>query len=99
MKEPAKSVKEQLHYDPKNECGNSACLGELFPDFMRLIPNVLNRGRVFGVIIESHGIGVQHKEIVRDEAAWEKCLECYDFDRCLQASLAGSSLQQAVNNY
>jgi hypothetical protein len=69
MKAP---VKEKLHYDPKRECVSGACLGGLFPDFLVLIPNVLHRGRGFGVLIESFGIGVQHKEIVRDEAAWKK---------------------------
>ena len=93
------SLNEHLHYDPKKECGSGACLGELFPDFLHLIPNVLNRGRAFGVLIESHGLGVQHKEIVRDEAAWKKCLECHDFDRCLQVSLASLTLQKAVSSY
>jgi hypothetical protein len=96
MKEP---MKEHLHYDPKKESGSGACLGELFPDFMRLTRNVLNRGRVFAVLIESHGMGVQHKEIVRDETAWKKCLACRDFDRCLQVSLASLTLQKAVSNY
>ena len=63
-------VKEKLHYDPKKECAHGNCLGELFPDFLHLTPNVLNRGRVFGVLIESLGIGVRRKEIVRDESAW-----------------------------
>jgi hypothetical protein len=93
------SVKEHLHYNGKKECLSGAGMGELFPDFMRLARNVLNRGRVFGVLIESHGLGVQDKEIVRDEAAWKKCLECHDFDRCLQVSLANLTLQQAVSNY
>ncbi|ODU25227.1 MAG: hypothetical protein ABS95_00420 [Verrucomicrobia bacterium SCN 57-15] len=96
MKEP---VKETLHYDPKRECGSGGCLGELFPDFLRLVPNVINRGRVFGVLIESHGLGAQRKEIVRDEAAWKKCLDCSQFDRCLQVSMAKLSLQQAVGGY
>ena len=96
MKEPKK---EHLHYDPKKECGSGACLGELFPDFMRLARDVLNRGRVFGVLIESHGPGTQHKEIVRDETAWKKCLECDYFDRCLQVSLANLTLQKTVSNY
>ena len=92
-------VKEKLHYYPKKESGHGTCLGVLFPDFLHLTPNVLNRGRVFGVLIESLGIGVQRKEIVRDESAWGKCQECPDFDRCLQVSAANLSLQQAVANY
>ena len=95
MKEP---TKEKLHYDPKRDCG-SVCVGDLFPDFLRLVPNVLNRGRVFSVLIESCGIGTQHKEVVIDEAALKKCRECPDFDRCLQLSMAKLSLQQAVANY
>jgi len=93
------TMKEKVHCDPKKEFVGGARLGELFPDFPHLIPNVLNRGRAFGVLIESHGIGTQHKEIVRYEAAWKKCLECHEFDRCLQVSLASLTLQKAVSNY
>lgn len=92
-------MKEHLHYDPKKECGSGACLGELFPDFVRLVLNVVNRGRAFGVLIESCGIGTQRKEVVIDEAAWKTCQECPDFDRCLQVSVAKLALQQAVANY
>lgn len=96
MNEP---MKETLHYDPKTKCGSGGCLGELFPNFQRLVPNVINRGRVFGVLLQSHGIGFQRKELIRDEAAWNKCLECSDFDRCLQVSMANLLLQQAVASY
>ena len=95
MKEAAKEI---LHYDSNKKLGDG-CLGELFPDFLRLGLNVLNRGRVFGVLIESCGLGPQRKELVMDEVAWNKCLECADFDRCLQVSLAKLSLQNAVAHY
>jgi hypothetical protein len=78
------------------ECCTSDCAGDLFPDMLNLKINRLNKGRVFGLRVESCGIGVQHREIVIDEEAWEKCSKSPNFDRCFQLSMAKLALQQAV---
>ena len=87
---------QKFNYQPDRECCSDACMGDLFPDMLRLETNRLNKGRVFGVLVESCGVGVQHREVIVDKDAWEECSKSPNFDRCLQLSMATLALQEAL---
>jgi len=96
MKETQKEV---LHFEPKTQFGAGDCLGDIFPNIQKLFPNAINRGRVFSVLVESHGMGFPKKVIHQDKTAWKKCLECSVFDRCLQIGMANLLFQHALDRY
>ena len=87
---------QKLHYQPDQQCCSGASVGDLFPDMLHLQTNRLNKGRVFGVLVESCGVGVQHRKVVVDRDAWKECSKSPNFDRCLQLSMAKLALQEAV---
>jgi hypothetical protein len=93
------NTKPKLDYQPDRECCSDPCTGDLFPDMLNLETNRLNKGRVFGVLMESCGVGVQHREVVVNKEAWAECSKSPNFDRCLQFSLAKLALQEAVLRY
>lgn len=95
-KKTMKPAPESLHYNPQDICCAHACLGELFPDLLRLKPNTLNKGRVFGIQIDSCGAGVQGRTVVVDPKAWKACSQSPGFENCLQLSLAKLAAQQAA---
>ena len=72
------------------------CLGTLFPDLLAVHHNGVVRGRVFGVLIESFGIGVQSRKILLDADAWKKCRDCPRYDECYDLSMAKLEFQKAV---
>lgn len=89
---------EKLHYDPTVECEAGSIKGDLFPDFLSLENNVINRGRIFSVLVERTGMGVQHRWMGCDSAAWAKCAEKPCFRQCYDMSMAKLALAQALLN-
>lgn len=89
---------EKLHYDPTVECRAGSVTGDFFPDFLNLENNVINRGRVFSVLVERTGMGVQQRWMGCDSAAWAKCVEKACFRECYEMSMAKLALSQALLN-
>jgi len=75
------------------------CLGTLFPDLLAVHHNGVARGKVFGVLIQSFGIGVQSREMLLDADAWKKCRECPRYDECYDLSMAKLGFQKAVLSF
>lgn len=90
---------EKFHFDETSKCCGGECSGELFPDLLNLEINKLNRGRVFGVLVESCGVGIQNRKVVIDKQAWERCSQSPGFNRCLELSMAKLALQQALRGF
>jgi len=90
---------EVLHFDPAHSCCKTSAEADLFPDMLHLEINRLNKGRVFGVLVESYGVGVQHREVVVDKDTWTECSKSPNFDRCLQLSMAKLALEETVLRY
>lgn len=79
-----------------DSCCDAHCLGTLFPDLLHLETNKTNKGHVYGIRIESYGIGVHRREVTVDEEALAHCQKSPHFDRCLHLSMARLMLQQAA---
>lgn len=88
----------KIDYETSSSCCSDACTGDLFPDMLHLERNQLNKGRVFGVLLESRGIGIQDRKIVVDKRAWEECLKSPNFRACYDLSMAKLALQQALTS-
>ena len=93
------NIPEKIHYDPAKPCCADPTAADLFPDFLHLQMNALNKGRVFGVYLGSCGIGVQDREVVVDREALVRCSQTPDFRKFLELSVAKLSLEQAVLKY
>lgn len=87
---------EKLHYDSSVGCCDDADTGGMFPDLLNLVPNCVNRGRVFSVFVESHGVGTARPQMNVDNEAWARCFESPRFERCYRLSMAKLLLQQAL---
>ena len=91
--------RERIHYHPAEACSGTTIMGDLFPDFLQLERNTLNRGRVFSVFIAASGLGVQAREMTVDPKSWELCVTCPNLEKCLAFSTAKLNLQQALLSY
>ncbi len=89
----------KIDYQTNSGCCSDASTGDLFPDMLHLAKNRLNKGRVFGVLLESHGMGIQNRKIVVDKKAWEECAKSPNFRACYDLSIAKLALQQAQTGY
>lgn len=74
------------------------CLGNLFPDLTQLEYNIPCRGKAFNARITSHGIGVQHREILVDAQEWDHCQRCPYFRSCYDMSMAKLALGEAIKS-
>jgi hypothetical protein len=58
---------EFLHFEPGSSMlRNASAAADLFPEMLHLEINRLNKGCVFGVLVESYGVGMQHREVIVD---------------------------------
>lgn len=90
------ALPDVLHYDATRPCCETPSAGDFFPDLLRIQLNHLNRGRVFAVLTESHGVGLQNREMIVDQAAWDECVKSPNFRACYDLSMAKLALQQAL---
>jgi hypothetical protein len=90
------NTKPNHQNNPDRPCCSDPCIGDLFPDMLNLKFNQLNKGRVFGVLLKSAGMGIQDRQVVVDQDVWKQCSTSPNFDRCLQLSMAKLALEEAV---
>ena len=74
------------------------CYGKIFPEREGFRINKPNAGKVFGVFLQSWGVGVQHEEVTFDETQWDACTRCPDFEGCYRLSMAKLALGGAVRD-
>ncbi|MDR3405532.1 MAG: hypothetical protein P4L99_23760 [Chthoniobacter sp.] len=87
---------EVLHYDPSHPACETPAAADLFPDLLHLSTNHRHRGRIATVLIESDGVGVQHREVTIDPVAWAECVKSPNFRACYDLSMAKLALQEAL---
>lgn len=91
---------EKLHFDPATPCCADQTKADLFPSFMNLQMNALNRGRLFSVYLETFGMGaLSDRRIEVDSSALSECMKSPHYSRLLELSLAKLALEQAVLRY
>jgi hypothetical protein len=75
-----------------------ACYGTLFPDVMPPVAPGVQAGRVFSFELTSIGLARGERRVDVDLEAWEKCVECPDFDSCYRLSSGKLMLQSAIRD-
>jgi hypothetical protein len=68
----------------------------MFPDLDRVRRNETLEGRVFGVLVESAGPGVQRRSMSIKESEWDRCVACSRYRECYDLSLAKLCLHHAL---
>jgi len=63
------------------------CYGHMFPS-LDSRDKEFHQGKVFGLKIESKGVGSTGFEVLVDEEQWERCIECSDYRTCYDLSMA-----------
>ena len=74
------------------------CYGEMFPDFTRLEKNRPLSSAAFTALVESHGVGVQGRNLEVKLEGWEKCVACPDYRTCYDLSLAKLLMKTVLAN-
>ena len=92
-----KTAPEKLHFDPAIPCCADETTADLFPSFLHLQMNALNRGRLFSVYLETFGMGaLSNRKLEVDAAALTECMKSPRYAKLLELSLAKLALEQAV---
>jgi hypothetical protein len=89
-------VAGRLTTGKENMRNHNSCYGNMFPDLLRLQPNVPLHGHVMSVKVTSLGIGVHDREVELHRDKWEKCIECDDYRSCYDLSLAKVSVTASL---
>jgi len=73
------------------------CYGKMFPSVVEMAHNRAVMGKVFGYQLD-YNIGqvAQRRDTIVDRDAWQKCLECSDFDGCYRLSAGTMLMDLAV---
>jgi hypothetical protein len=71
------------------------CYGRMFPS-LDSRDKEFHQGKVFGLRIESQGIGSTGFEVVVKEQQWESCIECQDYRTCYDLSMARFQVARAA---
>lgn len=77
---------------------HKACYGKLFPSAEWRQPGKPRAGAVFGFEFHQSGTVPRPPEIAVDLEAWDRCVECGEFDTCRHLSHAKLMLEMAVRN-
>jgi hypothetical protein len=72
------------------------CYGGMFPSLNPRDGAASQEGRVFGIRIETLGIGSTGFDVLVDQAQWERCIGCPDYRTCYDLSSARFKLAQVA---
>ena len=72
------------------------CYGKMFPSVVEMAHNRAVVGKVFGYYLDYAGQVAQKRDTTVDHDAWQKCLECRDFDGCYRLSAGTMLMDLAV---
>lgn len=72
------------------------CYGKMFPSVVETAHNRPTSGRVFGYQIDYAGQVAGTRAATVDRDAWQKCLDCPDFDSCYRLSEGTMLMELAV---
>jgi len=73
------------------------CYGKMFPSVVEMAHNRAVVGKVFGYQLDYNTGQVSEKRAtIVDRDAWQKCLECRDFDGCYRLSAGTMLMDLAV---
>jgi len=73
-----------------------SCFGTIFPDVTRIQFGCPAVGKVFTILIDTVGPGKRTRKLNIDEAAWDDCRRCDDFQNCYNFSLAKLEMQRVL---
>ncbi len=72
------------------------CYGKMFPSIVEMAHSQPVSGKVFGYEVDYSGQVAQKRDTTVNREAWQKCLECPDFDGCQRLSAGTMLMELAV---
>ena len=75
---------------------HAACYGHLFPSVTSVATNREVAGAVFHYQIRQPGPMTTERSIGVDSSAWDRCVECPEFETCYRLSVGGLLMDLAV---
>ena len=75
-----------------------SCFGTIFPDVDQIQFGKPAAGKVFRILVDTVGPGHRDRKLDIDEAAWEDCRACDDFQNCYDFSMAKLQMQRVLTS-
>ncbi len=78
---------------------HKTCYGNLFPDALHVSNDRTKKAKVFSYTLHTAG-GLYRagREIGVDQAEWDRCTQCPEFENCYKLSMAKLALEDTLAN-
>lgn len=89
---------EEIHRSDRHSADAPAksCFGTIFPNVDQIQFGQPAAGKVFTILVDTIGPGQRTRKLEIDEAAWDDCRLCDDFQNCYNFSLAKLEMQRVL---
>ena len=78
---------------------HKACYGTMFPDTLHAVADRPQTGKVFAyTLLSAGGLYRAGGKTAVNQAAWDDCVRCPEFEHCYKLGMAKLALEGAVAN-
>lgn len=80
-----------------NGSKHEECYGAMFPGTLHPVSDRPQKGKVFSfTLLSAGGLYRAGRKTEVNQAAWDECVRCPEFDHCYKLSMAKLALETAV---
>lgn len=75
------------------------CYGKMFPDLSRTLFNQWLEGKVFKMLVESSGMGINGRALSVKKDEWKQCVACPSYRECYELSMGTLLLHEVMQGF